>query len=342
MTQFHDVADIFPLMDDRALTDLATDIAANGLREPIWLHPDGRIIDGRNRFLACERLGIVPASRSWDGTGSLVTFIVSLNLHRRHLTNAQRGLVAGRIANLDNGYRAPLSGDKGAVTQAEAASLLNISATSVQRGHAIIARGAPELVAAVERGDVTIGAASLVVHLPPSEQREILAQGGKAVAQKAEALRSAARRQSTGPRVPVSRRAAPKTMPDRSPTAVERRVARIRELAAEGTSVQQMAEALELKEGTCRRIINREQIDVPASRAIGKTHRHDANRIVAQMVMDAEHLTADVNLIDFAALDRGRLNTWVESLTISRQALVTFIHRLIKEQQYGKAAQRTP
>ena len=51
---FHPVAEIFPMMDEAALTELSADIAANGLREPIWRHQDGRIVDGRNRWLACQ------------------------------------------------------------------------------------------------------------------------------------------------------------------------------------------------------------------------------------------------------------------------------------------------
>ena len=53
----------------------------------LWLHPDGSVVDGRNRYNACEELGIEPAYRTWDGEGSLVDFVVSLNLKRWHLPN---------------------------------------------------------------------------------------------------------------------------------------------------------------------------------------------------------------------------------------------------------------
>ncbi len=92
--EFHEAANIFPMMAVEEFAALKQDIAENGMREAIWLHPDGRIIDGRNRYRACEELGIAPVYRTWDGRGSLVSFVVSLNLHRRHLTSGQRAAVA--------------------------------------------------------------------------------------------------------------------------------------------------------------------------------------------------------------------------------------------------------
>lgn len=95
MKKFHEVANIFPLLDDNDLQALADDIKQNGLLEPIWLHPDdGSIIDGRNRYRACKIAGVEPRYRTWDGSGSLVAFVVSLNLTRRHLTTSQRAALA--------------------------------------------------------------------------------------------------------------------------------------------------------------------------------------------------------------------------------------------------------
>jgi hypothetical protein len=46
-------------MSPEALRDLADDIAAQGLREPATLTPDGQLLDGRNRTLACLMAGAV-------------------------------------------------------------------------------------------------------------------------------------------------------------------------------------------------------------------------------------------------------------------------------------------
>ena len=68
----------------------------NGVREPISLY-NGQIIDGRNRYRACCDLGITPPTREWDGNGSPVNFVVSANLHRRHLTTSQKAAVSVAI-----------------------------------------------------------------------------------------------------------------------------------------------------------------------------------------------------------------------------------------------------
>lgn len=94
--EFHPVSTIFPLIEGEEFRSLVEDVRANGLREPIWLH-QGRIVDGRNRYRACKESGVEPRFREWDGKGSLVQFVLSLNLHRRHLNAGQRAAVAVEI-----------------------------------------------------------------------------------------------------------------------------------------------------------------------------------------------------------------------------------------------------
>lgn len=94
--EYHPVANIFPMMSDDEFAALVEDIRANGQRQPIYVH-DGRIIDGRNRYRACQQLGIEPEVRTWDGAGSLVSFVVSLNLQRRHLNSSQKALLGAEI-----------------------------------------------------------------------------------------------------------------------------------------------------------------------------------------------------------------------------------------------------
>ena len=97
--EFHEVANIFPLMRKEEFNELKNDISENGLREPIWLDKDGKIIEGKNRYLACRDLGVPPKYRTFDGEGSLLDFVISMNLKRRHLTQGQRAFIAVKIAD---------------------------------------------------------------------------------------------------------------------------------------------------------------------------------------------------------------------------------------------------
>jgi len=200
----HEVANIFPMMSEADLTNLADDIKEHGLREPIWLH-EGTIIDGRNRYRACRLAGVEPAFRDWDGSGSLVMFVLSLNLHRRHLTDQQRALVA---AKAKEGFEAEalarrsanLIQNKGATERLDptfrsegssanrAAAMLDVSVDATKKASRILKTATPDLVAAVEQGTVSLDAASAVSKLPAHEQEKVVRSGK--VKEKASELRA--------------------------------------------------------------------------------------------------------------------------------------------------------
>lgn len=162
---FHPVADIFPMMSDQEVLGLVADIREHGQHEPIWLHRDGRIIDGRNRHLACQRLRIEPKVRTYEGDdASLAAFVVSVNLHRRHLSESQRGIVAARIATYAHGGDrvSEQAANLPLATQSEAAALLNVSKRTVHDAKKVLDKGGPELTALVESGDVKVSAAASV------------------------------------------------------------------------------------------------------------------------------------------------------------------------------------
>jgi len=90
---FHEVTAIFPPMKVQAYADLVAERQTSGLEEPLWRY-QGKMIDGRHRYLACKQLGREPTYHEWDGLGSLVLFVVKLNIATRHLSVTQRALLA--------------------------------------------------------------------------------------------------------------------------------------------------------------------------------------------------------------------------------------------------------
>jgi len=90
--QTHPIADLMPSMSEEEYKNLIEDINVNGLIEPIYLF-EGKILDGRHRYRACVELGIEPRFEEYSGN-SPVSFVISKNLKRRHLTESQKAALA--------------------------------------------------------------------------------------------------------------------------------------------------------------------------------------------------------------------------------------------------------
>jgi hypothetical protein len=185
MLTIHPLAEIFPPMADDQFAALVADIRDNGLREPIILH-DGQVLDGRNRYRACVEIGIEPMTRPWDGRGDPLDYVVSKNLHRRHLNPSQLSMVGDRIANLKLG--ANQHHGEGAQccapSQAQAADMLNIGRRSIQQARVVRANGVHALQQAVEAGDISVSAAAEIAQQPKEEQMTIMANGGPRAARR--------------------------------------------------------------------------------------------------------------------------------------------------------------
>lgn len=181
---FHPLANIFPLIEGHAYNELRADVMKHGVREPIWIY-EGQILDGRNRYRAASSQGVEFEVREYLGDDP-VGFVVSLNLHRRHLTESQRAAVAAKLANMPLGgaqYRsANLQTDQ--ISQADAANLLNVSTRSVASAKKVIEEAAPELVQAMDEGRASVSAAASLLSLPKEEQA-VIATGDKKAIQRA-------------------------------------------------------------------------------------------------------------------------------------------------------------
>jgi hypothetical protein len=146
-------------MSQEEFAGLVADIQQHGLHEPITLY-DGQIIDGRNRYRACRQLGITPTIEHWNGPSTPEAYVISKNLHRRHLNESQRamieaGLVTMKRGNANSQRRADVNRSTSPLSASEAARLLSVSRVSVQHAKTVQHKGTAEEIAAAEAGRVT-------------------------------------------------------------------------------------------------------------------------------------------------------------------------------------------
>lgn len=200
----HPAATMFPMMHGPELGLLVQDIEEHGLREAIVLH-EGLILDGRNRFRACELAQVPPRFVEWDGIGSPIAFVLSRNLHRRHLNESQRAIIAARAKVMfeseaeerkastqfgedrrdpscevcdDEKHReitviANLH-EPGRTVNEEAAGMLNVSARSVATASKVLESGDEMVIMAIDQGTISVSDAAAIADLPKEQQRQAL------------------------------------------------------------------------------------------------------------------------------------------------------------------------
>lgn len=186
--EVHPAATLFPMMDAESFERLKADIKENGQEKPITFF-DGKLLDGRNRMMACQDLGIEPLSEEIEdaGDGSFDPFkwVLSMNLHRRHLTESQRAMVAAKLAKLKRGEIGNGRKVEGQIcppTVEQAASMLNVSSGSVKSAKQVLEHGSKEIIEAVEQGQLPVSFTAKVVAEEPDKrtQTQLLKSGGKA------------------------------------------------------------------------------------------------------------------------------------------------------------------
>lgn len=120
----HEAADVFPMLQEDELKELAEDIKANGQHQPIIIK-DGVLIDGRNRLAACKIAGVEPIVQELDGQDP-VAYILSANINRRHLTKGQRAMAVAMIYPEKGRGKSPTKLEFNAETLRKAREVLRI------------------------------------------------------------------------------------------------------------------------------------------------------------------------------------------------------------------------
>ncbi|WP_460902472.1 ParB N-terminal domain-containing protein [Paraburkholderia jirisanensis] len=97
--ELHPLCTLFPRLEGVEFEALKADIEANGQLQPIVVH-DGMILDGGNRYRACVEIGVEPQTVERDFEGhDLLSYVLSVNLHRRHLTQGQHAAIVSAATN---------------------------------------------------------------------------------------------------------------------------------------------------------------------------------------------------------------------------------------------------
>lgn len=184
--EFHEIANILP-MEKGSLSSLAEDIAKNGQQIPIELY-EGKILDGRRRWQACNMAGVAPKTVEVNPDDP-VGYVKSLNVHRRHLTPSQLSMVAARFRDYyDRQAKERMAeggGDKksgvenlphpieGTCKARDAAGKeFGVSGKSVDHATKVLEKGVPELIEAVDEGRIAVSTAAKLTNEPEEEQRE--------------------------------------------------------------------------------------------------------------------------------------------------------------------------
>jgi N6-adenosine-specific RNA methylase IME4 len=169
--KIHPAAELFPLVEGEDFARLVADIRENGQQVPIVVTVQGELLDGRNRLRACEEIGIEPRADTYIGADP-VGYVVSLNVHRRHLNESQRAMVAAKLANMPNGgNRAEQSANLHGAS--EAAEMLSVSERSVKSAKKVRESGTPAMVDLVEQAKLTVSLAAVIADKPVEQQNEI-------------------------------------------------------------------------------------------------------------------------------------------------------------------------
>ncbi|WP_186136134.1 ParB/RepB/Spo0J family partition protein [Burkholderia gladioli] len=155
----HPLCALFPRLEGVEFDALKADIAANGQLAPIVIH-DGQILDGSNRYRACIELGIEPVTTPFNGA-DLLAYVLSLNLHRRHLSPGQQAAIVAAATDWLEAYSH--GGDRKS-DQSATLHLETVAARAAQSGASVrtqkmadkVAKADPELVKRVAHGKVSL------------------------------------------------------------------------------------------------------------------------------------------------------------------------------------------
>jgi hypothetical protein len=161
---------IFPPITGEEYKTLKEDIEAHGVRHAIVLY-QGKILDGCNRDKVCYELNIDPPTTNLPQDADPLEFVVSANIHRRHLDESQRGMLVAKLANMKRGDNQHTGQGQpiGATSR-----VLNVGERTATRCKTVLTKGIPKLTEMVSEGKLRASVAEKVANLDKGRQAELV------------------------------------------------------------------------------------------------------------------------------------------------------------------------
>ena len=236
------------------------------------------LVDGHNRFGICQKHGLpfkTIQNERFQNMEDIHLWMIDQHLGRRSVSDYQRGVLALRkreiiaerraaaaaavnAAKAESSAEAPWEGETDpAVAQALAntpkvpdqaldtrealARAARLSAGQVKMIETIQEKAAPEVVAAVKAGELSLNAAAVVATLPVEEQQAVAAEGADSLKQAAKRVRDAKKKPKA--ETPASTEDdGMEATPTASPEALQ---ARVTELEAENERLRLQVQTLQ-------------------------------------------------------------------------------------------------
>lgn len=178
--EVHASAEAYPIMvsyseqgqleNAKELLELASSIETSGQRLAAVVDQHGRVVDGRNRIIACIYLGIEPwiVQQEFVDDQAITDYVYDTNGPRRHLTVGQKAIAYALL------YPEPHSGPRkmyGVKQEQKSGKFPDFDSSHKAHARAIV-KDAPELANRVRDGNMPFDEARRIVYAGRSEAVE--------------------------------------------------------------------------------------------------------------------------------------------------------------------------
>jgi ParB-like nuclease domain len=154
------------------LEELARSIEREGLLQPIGITEARELVFGERRIRAYELLGRDKISVRIVHVSSIARGEHDENELRKEFTHSERDAIRRSLGHKPEGRPSDYSADL--PSYAEGAASVGYSERTARNVESVVDHGTPDLVAAMDKGEVSIDAAATIAKQPPSEQTRLV------------------------------------------------------------------------------------------------------------------------------------------------------------------------